>query len=89
MPEPLYEFFLTFGPRHGGDLACKGTSCSYASMHPDGYVVIVARDATEARRAAVRRYGTAWSDLYSKETFRPAFYPKGELVRFGANDDRS
>ena len=57
-------------------------------MHPDGYVVITARDYDTARDTVVQLYGTAWSDIYTEDHFTEFadLHPRGVLLNIQVPD---
>lgn len=75
----MKKFYLTFGVQYAHEPHPRGVH-----VHPDGYVVITARDMDVARDIVVQLYGRNWSNLYSENEFMQedvtSFYPKGPLL---------
>lgn len=73
---PAAEYRLTFGVHYSREPHPRGEW-----IHPDGWVTVVAASRGEARQVVVDLFGRYWSDLYDPESFNPAYFPRGELLR--------
>lgn len=74
----MKKFYLTFGSQYRRESHPRG-----AHVHPDGYVVITARDYDTARDMVTQLYGLQWSFLYHEDEFSEVdktFYPRGVLL---------
>lgn len=71
----MKKFFLTFGVQYDNQTHPQGPH-----VHPDGYVVITAKDYRTARGIVTQLYGQRWSDLYAEENFDPSDFSRGVLL---------
>ncbi len=74
----MNKFYLTFGVQYSRETHPQGDH-----VHPDGYVVITAKDYDIARLIVTQLYGNRWSSLYRADQFTlqdKALYPKGVLL---------
>lgn len=81
----MNKFYLTFGVQYSREPHPRGSH-----VHPDGYVVITAKDMPTARDIVVQLYGVQWSSLYVEYEFMrdladasqtvKDLYPRGVLL---------
>lgn len=75
----MSEFRVTFGQKY-----LRETHPMWAGASPDGWLSIDADSHDEARGAAVRMLGTAWSDIGAAKDDDHHWYARGELHRVSA-----
>jgi hypothetical protein len=80
------KFYLTFGVQYSREPHPRGSH-----VHPDGYVVITAKDGSAARDIVTQLYGIQWSNLYSEDEFMQDpvtdLYPRGALLNIQVPED--
>lgn len=76
---PIKEFRVTFGDQYRRIQHPQSINNVYP--HPDGWIVIEAQDATEARLIAMKAFGGRYSNVYPADEFAEHYYPMGELTR--------
>ena len=70
----MKNFYVTFGRKYR---TVGHPKARY--IHPDGYVTIIAKDETEARRITMLEFGQHWASMYDDETLQKEYFPLGSL----------
>lgn len=70
------EYAVTFGQQYKD---MPHPKVKYA--HPDGWLIVEAKDYPEAREKAFNELGLAWAFIYPMTEFDKDLFPLGELHR--------
>ena len=73
------NFYVTFGQQY------RTKESHPKGGHADGWIRIIADSYTQARQIAFNEFGPQWSMLYSENTFKPEYFPLGEIRVIGGD----
>lgn len=73
----LKTYYVTFGSKYAHE-----NHEYFPSAHPDGWVEIIASSLASARRIAHWHLGNRWAFIYTEETIKSEYFPRGCLAQF-------
>jgi hypothetical protein len=72
----MQTFYVTFGVKYREE-----QHPIWPNAHPDGYLTVIAKDESMARRFTAALLATNWAFIYDEEHFNISRWTRGELGR--------